>query len=98
MAKTITYRRRGGEGTLSLHGVVDIFEAASLRDAALRAVGDAGISTLHLDVAHAERLDVSALQILFALRNEIEGQERTFIPGVIPPAVADSLAKIGCVL
>lgn len=98
MAKTITYRRRGGEGTLSLHGVVDVSEAVSLRDAASRAVGDAGISTLHLDVSQVERLDVSAVQILLALRNEIEGQERTFRFGVIPTVVADSLAKIGCVL
>ncbi|MGI4791611.1 MAG: STAS domain-containing protein [Janthinobacterium lividum] len=98
MEQAVGYRRRGGEGTLTLRGTVDIFEAQSLRAAALRALGDSKAQTLRLDLAHAERLDVSALQVLCALRRDLETQGRTLICLPVPSAVADACEATGCTL
>ena len=95
MDKTVNYRRRGGEGTLTLCGVVDIFEAEALREAALRALGDGSAAVLQIDLSRAERLDVSALQTLSALRHGVEAAGRTSAISDVPDVLTASWEKIG---
>ena len=77
--KTVTYQRRQEEGTLTLRGCVDIFEAGALHAAVQRALRDSKASAICVNLAEVERLDVSAIQLLLALRREVEAAGRIFL-------------------
>ncbi len=70
------YERQGEEGILALHGAVDIFEAQAVHAAALETLADHAV-TVRLDSADAQRLDLSALQVLVALRRDLEAASRS---------------------
>ena len=91
----IQYRRRGSSGTLRLAGVVDIFEAEALRDEARKALADAKAQTLRVDFADAERIDLSAAQILIVLRREMTEAGRAFEWENAPERVTQILAWAG---
>ena len=69
------YKRQGEAGILALHGAVDIFEAQAVHAAALEALAD-HTAVVRLDSADAQRLDLSALQVLAALRRDLEAAGR----------------------
>lgn len=92
---TIQYQRRGGSGTLRLAGVMDIFDAGALRDAAQKALADEKAKTLRVDFADVERLDLSAAQILMALRRETLEAKRAFQWENAPEQVTQILAWLG---
>src|SRR5689334_4626355 len=94
----IYYRRRGNTGHLHLSVVVDIFEAAALREVALRALADHKAATVQVDLSAVERLDMSALQILLVLRRELEAADRTFRTKSIAPALVSDLERNGLTL
>ena len=70
------YKQQDAEGILVLHGVVDIFEAQAVHAAASEALADYKAAVVRLDSANAQRLDLSALQILSALRRDLEAASR----------------------
>jgi anti-anti-sigma factor len=94
----ITLKRRGSAGTLTLSGVVDIFEAERLHAHAQRAIKDAKVQTLHLDLAQTERLDASAVQVLCALKHSLEASGRTLVLDAASHRMADFLGKLGVAL
>ncbi len=55
-----------------LRGSADIFEAQTVHAAALQALTDNGAAAIRLDSTNVQRLDLSALQILAALRRDLE--------------------------
>ncbi len=77
--KPVTYRRTGTQGKLILRGIVDIFEAEGLHKTALRALHDGSATTLLADLSATERLDISALQILCALKLATEEVGKTML-------------------
>ncbi len=94
----VAYRRNGSCGTLKFEGVVDIFEAAALHAAAQRALGDAKATTLRAELARAESLDISAWQIMLALRRDVEASGRTFrVEGMGTP-LEEAAARLGLTL
>lgn len=92
--KTALYRRRGTAGTLTLQGSVDIFEAKIVHDAACRALADTKAQSVCADLSAVERLDLSGLQILSALRRDLELDGRTFVLQV-PDTLAAALSQTG---
>ena len=74
----VQYRRRGASGTLSLGGIVDIFEAQSVHAAALAAWKDAKASSLKIDLSQLEQVDIAILQILENLRHCLDRDQRPF--------------------
>lgn len=94
----ITFARHGAVGTLTLGGVIDIFEAERLHATALRAFKDKKASTLHVDLSRTERLDASALQILCALRQHFETSGRTIVFDAISGSLAASYDCLGITL
>jgi anti-anti-sigma regulatory factor len=89
------YQRRKQEGTLTLRGVVDIFEAAPLQAEAQRALHDEKATVISISLAQAERLDVAALQILIALRRDVQAAGRGFTARNTPPLIAKTVAELG---
>ena len=94
-ATNIQYQRRGAIGTLRLAGVMDIFEAAALRDAACKALADAKAGATRVDLADVERLDLTAAQILIALGREITAAGRAFGIDRAPERLTPTLAWVG---
>jgi anti-anti-sigma regulatory factor len=94
----MNYRRRGTSGTLKLRGIVDIFEAGVLHTTALSALHDEKATTVRVDLTEVERLDVSALQILLALKQSIEASGRTFSAETSSEAVLKQFHRIGVTL
>lgn len=91
----LSYRRQGGLGTLQLRGVVDIFEAAEFYELAKRACQDTKAQSIRVNLAQVERLDISALQILIALRRDIEASGRALAIADVPAPLAQVWAKAG---
>ena len=73
-----TYERREREGTLTLAGAVDVFEAALVHAAVQTASDDLQAIAIYVDLAGVERLDLSAIQLLLALRREVQASGRSF--------------------
>lgn len=69
--KSVTYRRRGAAGILTLHGAIDMFEASAFHESAQKALHDTQAKSVTIELTGAERLDMSALQILRALRRDL---------------------------
>lgn len=81
-----------------LGGQVGIFSAAALRDKALGALQDEKALTVCVNLAETHSLDVSALQILCALRDALQAAGRTFTLEAVPANLAVAWQKIGVVL
>lgn len=92
------YKRQGSVGVLALHGIVDIFEAGKVHEAALKAFQDAKATTIRMDLAHAERLDISIIQILAALRQEVEASGRQMQTEGTPEPIRQELSRIAVTL
>ena len=92
--KTAHYSRRGAAGTLTLSGSVDIFEAQAVYTAAQRALADPKAVSLCADLSEVQRLDLSALQILCALRRDLEAAGRT-VQFQMPDTLAAAVARAG---
>ena len=98
MNAAAAYRRRGAQGTLSLRGIVDIFEAGALHAAARQAASDSRAETIRVNLAEVERLDLSAVQILAALRMKTEQNGRAWIAENIPASVEGMLGRVNITL
>ena len=91
------YGRRGGAGFLRLHGNVDIFEARAVHAAAAACLGDAGADPVTLDLTDARRLDLSAMQVLAALRRDLEAAHRA-LSLQAPAPLAAAMTRTGLIL
>ena len=91
---TIQYQRRGDTGTLRLTGVIDIFEVGALHEAALKALADEKAQNLRIQAADAERMDLTAAQMLVALRREVVAKGRTFALDNAPENLKQTLAWV----
>jgi anti-anti-sigma regulatory factor len=91
----ITYRRQAAQGTLTLRGRVDIFESEALHAQALRALQDTKATTLQVESTHAEIIDFSALQILCALKRDVEAEGRSCIFQAIPEEIRTRAEQYG---
>lgn len=69
-AATVSIAEREGKRAVVLQGAVDIFFAADLRQAALALLE--GGEDVAVDCEKLERLDTATLQILLALKKELE--------------------------
>ncbi|MEO7718656.1 MAG: STAS domain-containing protein [Capsulimonas sp.] len=91
--KSIAYRRRGAAATLTLNGSIGMFEAEAFHESASKALADTPAKTVTIDLAGAERLDISALQILHALRRDLAQNGRaTVISEPTERTLADAIA------
>jgi len=88
------YFLKGSEGILTLRGDMDIFEAQSIYAAALAALGDSEASTISIDLMNVRRIDLSALQILIALRRDFESLEQT-VTFHIPEELTERITRSG---
>ena len=93
--KNISYRRQGETGTLTISGVVDIFEAAALHSEAKRALADDKAVSIRIAADGAERIDMSAMQILLALRNGVEAGGRKFVVENLPASAVRRFEQTG---
>lgn len=91
------YHRRGNVGTLTLGGAIDIFEAQSVHQTAMRALNDAKAASVTIHLEQVERLDVAILQILLSLRYSLEASGRTLQISA-PKRVDDAVAQLGMAL
>ncbi len=91
----VQYRRQKTTGILTLTGIVDIFEAASLHASAMNALTDTKATTVRLDLTHAERLDLTALQILLTLRAALEESGRTLTVSEMPASLETATNRVG---
>lgn len=94
-SKSVTYRRQGTHGTLKLRAGVDVSEAADLHKAALRALEDEKAASVSVEASQLERLDMSTVQILLALRKDVRGAGRGFAVEGLAPGLQDSLTNFG---
>lgn len=98
MENQVTYKRQGDRGTLTLSGVIDIFEAKTLYDTACHALNDTKAKRIQVNLTQSERLDVSALQILLALRRDVTRVGRTFAWSELPANLAAAFEQGGITL
>jgi anti-anti-sigma factor len=94
----VNYHRRGTNGTLKLRGVMDIFEAQALHTAALSALQDEKTTTMRVDLTEVERLDISTLQVLLALKRSINASERAFLTVSPSEALLQQFVRMGVTL
>jgi anti-anti-sigma factor len=73
-AATVSIAEREGKRAVVLQGAIDIFFAADLRQAALALLEGGEDVAVHCE--NLERLDTAALQILLALKKELEQRGR----------------------
>lgn len=92
--ETMLYSRRGGTGTVHLRGVIDIFEARQLHTLALQAFQDARAQKIRVNMSSVERLDISALQILLALKQDLQAEGRSFSLDAVPNILHDTLRHV----
>jgi anti-anti-sigma factor len=83
----------GAVPSLLLRGTVDVRCAAELKEAALELMRRPG--DVVVGCAAASRLDVTALQILTALKRELTCQNRTFLLVDVPETLRAVLALSG---
>lgn len=72
----IELRKADKEWSLSLSGIVDIFDAAALHQAALE-VSSGGSAGLVVLLEEAQTLDISTIQVLLALKRDLVASGRT---------------------
>ena len=93
--QSMAYESQAGVGTLSLSGVVDIFEATRLHELTLAAFEDTEATALNIDLTHAERLDLTAIQLLFALHRDVTAMGRSCTFGVVPERITTLFNSLG---
>ena len=96
--KTSLYSRRKDVGRISMPKVADIFEAADIHAAALRAIQDANAATVVVDCSGMDRMDVSSVQTLFAVKTALAGIGRRFELRGLSETQARTWSRIGCCL
>jgi anti-anti-sigma factor len=69
-AAAVSIAEREGKRAIVLEGAIDIFFAADLRQAALALLEDG--EDLAVDCKKLDRLDTATLQVLLALKRELE--------------------------
>lgn len=82
-----------GGSHLVLQGVVDVFEARELHQAAVAALNAGGEVTVNL--AEVTRLDTSAIQILLALCQGLQVEGRSYHLEGMPPTVRENWQLLG---
>ena len=92
-AATIRIGEREGKGALFLEGAVDILFAADLRQAALTLAENG--ADVALCCERLERLDTSTLQILVALKKELEQKGRSLQVTELPAEPGRSVGLAG---
>ncbi len=65
--KNVNFRKSGSRCTITVAGVLDIFEAEAFLQAARKLVSQTKASQLVLDFTAVERMDLTALQIIHGL-------------------------------
>ncbi len=94
-SKSVSYRRQRAKGLLKLGAAVDIFEASNLHATARLAFQDEKATTVCIDLSHLEKLDLTAIQILLALRNDLRASGRAFESEGMSPEIKERLDKLG---
>ena len=94
-ATEITYARRGAMGTLTMRGALDIFEAERLCAVATRALQDIKATTVQLNCSAVDRLDISTLQVLLALKRDLQFAGRTPVVVGLAAPVESMLERLG---
>ena len=94
-AATVSIGERDGKSAIFLAGVVDIFFAADLRQAALTLIENG--DEVAVCCEKLERLDTATLQTLLALKKELQQRGRSMqVIGLPPePARVVGLAGLG---
>lgn len=88
------YALKGSEGILTMRGDMDIFEAQPIYSAALSALNDSEATAIKVDLMNVRRVDLSALQILVALRRDLESVEQP-VTFHVPELLAERLMRSG---
>ncbi|HVT12748.1 MAG TPA: STAS domain-containing protein [Fimbriimonadaceae bacterium] len=83
--------------TITLSGILDIFEATTLYSDAMVALNQPGVDRVHVDLRQVQRLDVTAYQTLRSLRRTAEASGVAVSIDVEPPLAAE-LARSGMAL
>ena len=94
-AQKPTYRRQKNTGTVTISGVVDIFEAEALKSVSLKALEDENATSVVVNLAKLVRLDVAALQVLLALETDVAASGRTCVFRNPPAVFEQTLANLG---
>jgi len=89
------YRRQGAKGCLKLGAIADISEAQLLYTASRQALADEKATTMLVDLSQVETLDISAMQILLALKNDVQASGRTFATEGLSVEWKERLEKLG---
>jgi anti-anti-sigma regulatory factor len=82
------------EWTLTLSGVVDVFDATALH-AAVRDAPEAAPARVVAAMAAAERVDASITQLLLALRRALEAHGKTLTLAGVPAAITERWQAAG---
>jgi anti-anti-sigma regulatory factor len=91
----VSYRRQRANGTLTLTGIVDIFDAEALTEQARRALNDTKAVSVAVDLSRLERIDVTTLQVLLALQGDVLAAGRAFTVNDPPQALTRTLKELG---
>ena len=94
----IAYVCRKRQITLTLSGELTVASAGEVRDTLLRAADEPKAEGVCLDMTGVERMDISAVQLLLALRNDCSKKERKFSVTGMPPSTEHFFAQIGITL
>ena len=81
-----------------MNGVIDIFEATRCIPPRSPPSTMPKPARVRVDFAQAERLDLSAVQLLLALRRETDAAGRTFQAENVPENLAQMLTMLGMTL
>lgn len=95
MSHCISIRRAKQTTTLKLSGMVDIFDAGSLLNAAREAVSAPPTDIIHLNLTAVTRLDVTAYQIIRALCSDSQLGGRTVRVSPPPIGVLEKWKRLG---
>lgn len=80
MNEVVKYHRKNQLGTLTFHGVADIFEAENIHKCALKAYKDnKTVDNIHVDFTSSERVDISVWQILLSLNKSLQQNGRRLV-------------------
>ncbi len=86
--------KEGSEWTLTLSGVVDVFDAASLHIAAVEAA-EAAPAGVVVRMSAVEAIDGSITQVLLALRRALVAAGKTLRLEAVPASVAERWRAAG---
>jgi anti-anti-sigma factor len=75
-AQNINSQQNGEEFTLTLSGNIDLCQAGPLYEITCKLAANQELKLIEVELSQVERLDAAALQILCAMRREIQSVER----------------------